>query len=105
MPKEAQTKQELQFRTSTLIPKEQTQHRFQGVGGRNKIKEEKSILFFCRLYHGNVGGSVNQRKKKFGPKIPQNKISDFEFLNQISAIYNLYNSSNFFKFQVHLFLI
>ena len=47
-----------------MIAKEQTQPGFQGVGGRNKIKEEKPILFFCRPYYGNVGGSVNQRKKK-----------------------------------------
>ena len=66
--KETQTKQGLQFRTSTLIPKEQTHHRLQGVGGRNKIKEEKSVLFFWRPYNDNVGGSVNQRKKKEWPK-------------------------------------
>ena len=29
-----------------------------------------SILFFCRPYYGNVGGSVNHRKKKSGLREP-----------------------------------
>ena len=63
-PKEAQTKQELRFRTTTLIPKRQTQHRFQGIGGRNEIKEEESILFFvCPTTLMLADLSIREKKK------------------------------------------